>query len=200
MSSINLKKYLNLNNLVLLIINFFVFLSFLQFESSTLIKIIIIFFWIISLYLYFFKKQQEFLIFTLLYLVFYTSYSFYYHMNWSLWLVLIVLIIFLILTTYVFINSKNEEIMHFHQNNKNVLFFYYSLINLIIIEFFITLIPWPIDPKGKSIIILCVYYMIYGAIKLWNEKKFNISNLLIYLVVGIIIIFGIIVTSSWYSY
>ena len=172
-------------------------------ESVAAAKFILLIIWAIFIYFYFIKQKIDYIIYPLLYQTFFVNYFMYYQMGWSLWLIMITLFISLIINTYIYVNPPFGSSVYGLeiQSIKNYSrYFYFCLINLIVIEIFLTLIPLPIDPRGKSMILIVIFYILQALITACIASKFKLQNVITNLVIGVLIISGIIVTSSWYTY
>ncbi len=185
--------------IITVLIFFFGILALLQFETFAVIKYTLLIVCIFFLYLYFVKKQIEFLIYPLLYLIFFASYNLYYSLSWSLWSVMLIFLISFILPAYLLIDSLNNK-SDLNLSDKFSQYFYMSLLCLVSVEIFLTLIPWPTDPRGKSIILLIIFYILQGLIIAWLGKKFDFKHVSSYILIGALVIFGVIITTSWYAY
>lgn len=196
---IKLPDFIKFDIIFTLIVFFLGILTFLEFETYAPIKYIILGIMVIFLYLYFTQGRLEFLIYPVFYLIFFASYNLYYSLNWPLWLVMIALIFSFSIPTYLFLSQLKTNYKFDNLNNYSK-YFYLSLFNLIVLEIFLILIPWPTDPRSKGVILLIIFYLLQGTITAWLDKKFTFRELFTHLVIGFIAISAIIITTSWYAY
>lgn len=168
--------------------------GFITYETYSIARNITLLIILIFLLYFFYLQENSILIYPTLYLNFFNVYNFYYTMNWPLWAVMIILIVIIGAISYIFINHQ------YYRLNKIYKFFYIVLFCLIQIEIFLTLIFWTTDPRGKAIILLTVFYVLQGLVSAWLDEKFVWSKISPYIVIGIMLIFGIIMTSPWLSY
>ncbi len=194
-----IKEILNPSNLLVLFFFLLTIFSLSLFETFSPVKYFLYIVSIVLIYQYFTKNKIEFLVYPALYLVFFSSYSIYYSLNWSLWSVLLFLIISLNIIIYFVVNNMQLG-NSLDKLNNNIKYFYFALYNLLLVEVFLTLIPWPTDPRGKAIILLVVFYIIEGLVLAWQNKKFVFNQVYQYFTIGLLIIFAIIITTTWYAY
>lgn len=143
---------------------------------------------IVSLWRYIKYHSQDWFIILILFLGFFSLYSLYLGVNWSLGLIMLGALALIFFTYYCYI--KEHDIYSL----------IYTLLAAILgLELFVTLIVWPIDPKDKSLILVSSFYFFTEIVKLKEVKQLNWKKSLSLGILILIIILLIILTSNWYK-
>jgi len=158
------------------------------FEQVILFKILVFLFIALALGQIFLSKQRNWLMLIFLFLCFFDLFSLYLGVNWSLGLIMLGV---LSVTALAFYFS--------HEHLTNVSFLYLILIAILEVEIFLALVPWPIDPKGSSLIAVGAFYFFASVIKLKEEEKLNWRNILPVLILLVIIGILVVFTTQWYK-
>lgn len=159
-------------------------LGFFLLEMSWMLKILMICLCAWAYFVSFKKKENNFLIIVLYFLLFYNCYSLFFYLGMPLWLPMMLVIILTALIYYFF---SSDSIV------------YAVLLTLIVLEIFLSLISWPTDPKGKSLILVGVIYLFYGISAQENHNKLEFKKIIPYVVICLLIIILVVLTSQWYS-
>lgn len=178
----NLDRYRN----IFLFLFFAVFLvGFLILEMSWMLKILMICLSVWAGYMFFKKKENDFLVIILYFLLFYDCYSLFFSFSWPLWLPMGLIIVF------------TAPIYYFFWSHSRV---YAVLLTLIILEIFLGLLPWPTDPKGKAMILVGIFYLFSGFISSREQNELSLKKIAPYIIVSFMVILMVILTSQWYGY
>ncbi len=123
------------------------------------------------------------------FLCFWLIYNFYFAYTLPLWLsMVIVLIISLILFYYFFWSLSIFE---------NIIFPFSALMGLVILEVFLILAFWAIDPTTRSLLMIIVFYPLLNLILARTRNELNRSKVIEYLIVFGILFILLILTISW---
>lgn len=183
-----LKKYL-----WLLLTIFFAVLSiwiFIYFETSLSLRVMVILLAVIGLF-GIRSGLEEIIILLVLYLGLYDLYNIRY--GFAIPLSLIILAVF-ILTILIFLSWYRFKRVE-GSLNKNLLQLYCVVIGLVVMEVFLTMYFWQVDPKTKSLVIVTIFYVIIRIFYLYinnvlNSKKIAILILISFLILGLVLIFN----------
>ena len=194
MNRIDFKSILNINNVLLLAFYVLVLLGFLSFETSLILKILMIFLAALALFVFIKYAESQFVAILIYYLLSYDCSILYFSFRFPLWAIMILIAIFSSAGLYLSVNADKIDI------DGKVLKMYAVLFSLVTLEIFLSLVPWPTDPKTKSAIIATLFYLFYGFMVLQSKNELNIRRISPYLIISSLIMTCVIVTSSWYSY
>jgi len=90
---------------------------------------------------------------------------------------------------------------YFYLGEETILSYVYTtLIGILELELFLSLIPWPIDPKGKSLILVGSFYFFTEMIRFKKEESLSWQKAVSLAILILIIIVMVILTSQWYKY
>lgn len=193
MTKFNLKSLLSLDFIACFLVFFLGILTFLQFETLVVFKYLL-FFLFVALFIVFVVSQNiYYFLYPYIFLVLFDAFNLYYALGWPLWSIMLIIIVSLSVIGFFYLNKYSFD-------NKIQKYFLLSLLVLTMLEVFLSLISWPTDPRGKTIILLSVFYLLDGLIGLWAKKTFIFKKIFPYLGIGIIIISAIIITSPWSIY
>ena len=186
MSKIRIKNVIKKAVLVLLL--FWGSASFFLFVSHDLVKLLILVLSLLSLY-FIFSSSGEFIL--LLFLNFINLYAFYgllFTYNLPLYLVMIGLVLMSGSTFYI-LGRKMISSSNF---NLYILFFI-----ILILEIYLTLSYWLINPLTRSFIVAIFIYLFYGFITSTESQKFENKSFTSYIYITIIVLLVLIFTISW---
>lgn len=188
----SLKSFNNWHSLALVLIFIVLFFVFLNLEPNTALKVVMT---AISLFGIIFlpgKSKTEFLTILISYLLFFDLYYLFLNFQWALWQIMTL-----------FIVGASSIFLLAHWANKdelgeNYFWAYLILTNFILLEIFLSLIPWPIDPKNKAMILTTLFYTISGLINLKKQHQLIWDRILYYVIIAILLISGIVLTAQWF--
>ncbi|MCL5795225.1 MAG: hypothetical protein M1338_02615, partial [Patescibacteria group bacterium] len=143
---------------------------------------------IISIWRYIKYHSQDWFIILILFLGFFSLYSLYLGVNWSLGLIMLGALVLIFFTYYCYIKEHNIQSL-----------VWALLISILGVEFFVALIVWPIDPKDKSLILIGSFYFFTEIIKLKESNQLNWKKTISLGILILLIILLIILTSNWYK-
>lgn len=166
----------------------FALIVFNLFEQVIVFKILVFLFIALALGQLYVTKQRNWMMLIFLFLCFFDLFSLYLGVNWSLGLIMLGV---LSVTALAFYFS--------HEHLTNVSLLYLVLIAILEVEIFLALVPWPIDPKGSSLIAVGAFYFFASVIKLQEEEKLNWRNVLPVLILLVIIGALVVFTTQWYK-
>lgn len=139
------------------------------------------------------KKSFSNLVFLDFFLVLVFLYNAYYSYVWPLVYIMLSVVLAAILFHFIYheINLlSRKEIFKFES----------AFLGLIILEIFIVLKFWPIDPKVKSFIIAAFFYLWENFIQAEQEKKLTKKEIKNYIIILSVLLFLIIITSRWFGF
>lgn len=152
-------------------------------------KIIIFLLILISLWRLIKSKKTDWLMLIFLFLGFLALYNLYLGVNWSMGLIMLGVLAISGLVYYLLIDKPAM-----------LSYLFLILIAILELELFLTLIPWPIDPKGKSLILTTSFYFFASMVKLKEENNLDWKKTVSILMLAIIIAILVILTTQWYQY
>ena len=174
--------------------------GFFYFENSSILRAIVIIIGLTSLIWAVIPKtekpplasRREILILFTLYIGLYSLYNLLYSVSIPLYLVMIaVWALVTLLFLCLLILDRIDTLMI------NPLFWTFScLIGLIILEIFLSLSFWPIDPKFKSLILVMIFYLVTNLIYLYTHGVLKFKRILGFLIVSILTI-GLLILNIW---
>lgn len=193
---LNLQKLrkVNLNIIILLILFLLCWMGFWFFEDLFIFKIILSILGLSFIYFAVTLKNWQFLVYLALYLNIYNLYFIYENLGWYLSLVMILAIISMAMINWLFFNFKS--ILETLEQK----LFYCSLLTLIDLEIFLTMISWPTSMKTKGIILIAINYFLWGVLENYQRKRLSIKTIAPYIITSSVAIILSIVTTLWYTY
>ncbi len=140
------------------------------------------------------KSPHEFIILLALYLGIFTLYNLLYGLSIPLYLVMIAI---LGLVSGLFfgllILDRLDTII-----NPPLFWVFIILVGLVILEIFLSLSFWPIDPKVKSLMIVVIFYLLMNLIYLFSHNMLKLKRILGIMIVSILIL-SLMILSIWMS-
>jgi len=186
---------------LLLAILFGTIWGFWFFEESLILRIIILIFAFVGVILAFTKEKKEpqlfsrreLLMLLILYLGLLTLYNLLYGLNIPLYLIMIAILALVSVLLFSLLSlDKIDTLM-----GKAIFQVFIVLMGLIILEVFLTLYFWPIDPESKSLIIVVVFYMIISLIYLYVHSMLRLRRIAGYLIASFLVL-GILLFIIWW--
>lgn len=169
--------------------------GFWYFEPSLTLRIIALFLAVISFAIAFFIPGQktpifssrELVILLVLYFSLLTLYNLLYGLNISLYMIMLAVLIMVCLSFFVLLTLDGIN----NLLGKPVFNLFIILVGLAVLEIFLGLSFWPIDPKFKSLIIIVIFYLITNLVYLFSHSMLKLNKIVGYLIVSILILGGI---------
>jgi len=170
-----------------------VILGFFYFEFSLILRILVILLGLFGLGMY--KRDPEILILIILYLGLYDCYNIRYGL--ALPLVIILLAVLGLSSFLFYMFAWSNQII---QNLAKERFFLYLVTaGLVILEIFLAMSFWPVDPKIKSLVIVVVFYLISKIFYLYAHNMLNLKRTIGFIMAGIIVLISVIVFNWWFG-
>jgi len=171
-----------------------VVLGFFYFETSLFLRIMVIFLSISGFF--FLKSMPE----VLLLLIFYLGLYDLYNVRYSL-AVPLALIIAVVFTLTILIFHLESRFKHLTENmDKNLFQLFLATAGLLILEIFLTMTFWPVDPKIKSLVILFVFYLIFKTFYLYINSVLNLKKMATMILVTMMILGGVLVFNMFFGF
>lgn len=192
----NLLKLLKNNLNIVAISTLFIIgmVGLWNFESISIFKIILSLLGLGFAYFAISLKNWQFLVYLTLYLNIFNLYFIYENLGWYLGVVMVMMIIFMLVINFLSFDFKTIlEVL-------NQKLFYCSLLTLLDLEIFLTLISWPTSIMTKTIIIVTINYLLWGILENYRKETFNLKTIIPYIITSGVAIILSIVTTPWYTY
>jgi len=197
-----LSKFFTLEKILLTVIVALTIVGFWYFEPSLFLRWVVVLVIIFGLLGAFFSKKEisvpmsrrEPLVLFSLYLGIYVFYNLLYGLAIPLYIVMLLILIFA--WALIFILLSLDQINELVK--KEIFQFYIVLMGLAVLEIFLALSFWPIDPKIKSLIIVLVFYLINSFVYLYVHNVLKLKRIIGYLVVSMLIL-GILIANMFFS-
>lgn len=174
--------------------------GFWYFESSLILKILVLILAGAGLAVAFgqptekppLRSPREFLILLILYLGLFSLYNLLYGLSIPLYLIMVAISVLVAgLFFGLLVLDRLETII-----DPPLFWVFVVLVGLVILEIFLSLSFWPIDPKVKSLIIVIIFYLITNLIYLYTHNMLRLKRIAGFLAVGILIL-GLLILSIW---
>lgn len=170
-------------------------LGFWFFQGFLFLKILAVVLAILSLYTFWFKEKGELIVFFSLYFGIYTLYNLYFsglYFPQYLWQSMLTIaaaaaLLYLILFW-----------PYRHLYNTYQLIFYQILTILILMEVFLALTFWPINPETKSLILVLTFYTISNLVLAKFTESLNFQTVSRVLSLSAILLILAISTTKWF--
>ena len=175
--------------------------GFWYFEESLILKILILGLGIFGLILAFsskdnklqFSSRRELLMLLILYLGLFTLYNLLYGQNIPLYLIMIAILALVAILLYSLLSlDQMDKIM-----GRSIFQVFIFLMGLAILEVFLSLYFWPIEPELKSLIVVVIFYLIISLIYLYVHSMLRFKRIAGYLIVCFIIL-ALILLVTWF--
>lgn len=197
------KKFLLLEKVILLVLIGATLYGFFYFESSLILKYIVTFVVVIGLFFAFRKQPEkaalasnrEFIFLLVLYLGCFTLYNLKYGMSIPTHIIMIAVLILVTGLFYGLISLDRLDILV----SRPFFHLLIILVGLIVLEIFLALSFWPIDPQAKSLIIVVIFYLFTSLIYLYIHSVLKLKRIIGYLISSFLII-GLIILGIIYGF
>jgi len=168
--------------------------GFFYFESSWTVRILLLSIVLIGVMSR--KKSSEIIIVTILYLGLYDLYNIIYGL--AIPLALITWIVFCLASFLFFAQNKFNEKNQVTESN--VFSLYLVVIGLTILEIFLVMYLWPVEPKIKSLVISAIFYVVLRVFYLNANNMLNLKRTLPLIIVSLIILGAVITINILLGY
>lgn len=173
---------------------FLVIWGFFYFEASLLLRIMIILFALAGLVAV--KTSPEIFLLLIFYLGLYDLYNIRYGLALPLALILAGVFGFSLLIFY--LEARLNKILACL--DKNIFLFYLLLVGLMVLEIFLVMTFWPVDPKIKSLVIVIVFYLTSKIFYLYANSVINLKKIVVLIGVSILILAVVIAFNLWFGF
>ena len=175
--------------------------GFWYYEASVVLRILAIGLSLVGLFIAFSKtdqpklgSQKELAVLLILYLGTFDLYNILYGMNLPLYIIMLAILLLVSIAFYTLLSLDRVDTLI----EKPVFNVLVILMGLIVVEIFLSLYFWPVDPKVKSLIITIVFYLFSNLIYLHAHDMLRLKKVMGYTVV-VFLILGILFLSTWLS-
>jgi hypothetical protein len=177
--------------------------GFFYFEQSAILRTLIVILSLISFSLVFFynsetptsSNRREILVVLILYLGIFSLYNLLYGLGIQLYLIMIAV---WLLVTLLFIGLLILDRMD--KLVSKTLFSLFACLNgLVILEVFLSLSFWPIDPKIKSLVLVVIFYLVVNLFYLYANNMLRFKKTFGYILISLIIL-ALSVLNVWLSF
>ena len=187
-SSLIFAKFIAFLILALVIAGFF------YFETATVLRLLVILLGLVGLWQL--KKLPEILAMLLLYLGLYDFYNIRYGLAVPMATILIGVFGLAIFLVYLLTKIYNlGEIL-----DKNIILVYLLTAGLIVLEIFLAMSLWPVDPKTKALVIVIVFYLSMRLVYLNAHHVLNLNRAAGFVIASILILAGVISLGWWQGF
>ena len=187
-SSLNFAKFTAFLILGLVIAGFF------YFETSITLRILVILLGLVGLWQL--NRNPEILGVLLLYLGLYDFYNIRYGLAVPTATILIGVFGLAIFLVYLLTKIYNlGEILE-----KNIILVYLLTVGLIVLEIFLAMSLWPVDPKTKALVIVIVFYLSMRLVYLNAHHVLNLNRAAGFVIASILILAGVISLGWWQGF
>ncbi len=174
--------------------------GFWYFEESFTLRILVVALSLTALFFGFskapsereFSSKRELLMLLILYLGLFSLYNFLYSINIPIYLVMMAVLGLVSILFFSLLSlDKIDSLM-----GKEVFHLFIALMGLVVLEVFLALYFWPINPETKSLIIVVIFYLITSLIYLYVHSMLRLRRIVGFLIVSLLIL-GIILIFTW---
>lgn len=196
------SRFLIWSKVILVAILAAVLAGFWYFENSLILKILTLILAGVGLAVAFgqptekpsLRSPREFLILLVLYLGLFALYNLLYGLSIPLYLIMIAILVLVAgLFFGLLVLDRLETII-----DPPLFWVFVVLVGLVVLEIFLSLSFWPIDPKVKSLIIVIIFYLMTNLIYLYAHSVLKLKRIVGYLIVAILIL-GLLILSIWFG-
>lgn len=157
------------------------------FEVSFIFRILVVLLGLLSLA--FFSTMPEIIFLVILYFGLFDLYNIRYGLAVPLSVIML-----LVFALSLFLFYSQLKIARREKNlDKNLTWLYLLTTGLIILEIFLTMSFWPVDPKIKSFVMIIVFYLISKIFYLYIDSVLNLKKVLVLALVSFFILGGILI-------
>lgn len=182
-------KSLLFSKLITILALFLVIWGFFYFETSTILRILVVLLGLVGIWQI--SNLPEILILVIFYLGLYDLYNIRYGLAIPM---AVILVGVLGLTSLLFYYQSRLSKFEFPQNRFWVLLL---VTCLIVLEIFLTMSLWPVDPKTKSLVIAVVFYLATRIVYLHINNVLSLKKAAGYLLAGVLTL-GLVLAISWW--
>lgn len=169
-------------NLLIIVQLGLIILGFFYFETSLILKVLILLLMLIGILCL--RPTPEILLYLILYLGLYDLYNVRYGL--AIPLAIIIAIVFGLSCLIFYQESRFRQFLK--ELDKNLLLLFMTSIGLIILEIFLTMTFWPVDPKIKSLAIVIVFYVLTRVFYFYVNNVLNLKKIIILLGISFLIL------------
>lgn len=167
-------------------------IGFWYFENSLILKILVVILTVTGLLVALIQKTQkpplrsprEFIILLILYLGLFTLYNLLYGLSIPLYLVMIAILVLVAgLFAGLLVLDRLGTII-----SPPLFWVFILMVGLVVLETFLSLSFWPIDPKVKGLIIVVIFYLMTNLIYLYAHSVLKLKRTIGILIVSVAIL------------
>lgn len=178
-----------------------VILAFFYFETSLFLKILVVLLGLTSLFSL--SAAPEIIITLILYLGLYVLYNVRYGLAVPLALIMILVFGLTILVFYLeyryrktVVADKTQELQ---EATRNIVLVYLLTTGLVVLEIFLAMSFWPVDPKIKSLVITVIFCLICRIFYLYINSVLNLKKIVVFILISILILGGVLAFNMFYG-
>lgn len=157
------------------------------FEVSLISRILVVLLGITSLM--FFSLMPEIVFLVILYFGLFVLYNIRYGLAVPLSAVMV--LVFGLVSFLFYAQLKTSG--RFKKLNRDFIWLYLLTNGLIVLEFFLAMSFWPVDPKTKSFVIVVIYYLISKIFYLYIDSVLNLKKVLVFVLISFLILAAILI-------
>lgn len=173
---------------ILLLLVFWGTASFFLFKSPLLAEIVVAVFALIAIFLILSDKGELPLLYFINFINFYAFYGLLFTYNLPLYLIMIGILL-VSGSSFFFLGQKLIRKNHFY--------FYFLLFVILILELFLTLSFWLVNPLTRSLVLVVFVYILFGFWNCFDNEEFDKDGFRNYLVIAGIILVMMLFTVGW---
>ena len=164
---------------------------FFYFESSVMLRVLSVLLIVIGLLSI--NKNPEVIVLSLVYLTSYDLYNIRYGLAVPLPIVMVVIWAFTMFLGYFYL----KQLKSINFPSRDYLFSYLLVWSLSILEIFLIMSFWPIDPKTKSLIITVSFFLIGKTIYLNVNNVLSLRRISSFLIVSLVSLVIVLALTFW---
>ncbi|MFA6492673.1 MAG: hypothetical protein WCV58_00835 [Patescibacteria group bacterium] len=142
------------------------------------------------------RGSSEILVLVILYLGLYDLYNIRYGLAVPLSLILLAVFGLTLITFTLWLHFRKI----IKDLNKDLLWLYLVTIGLIVMEIFLTMSFWPVDPKIKSLVIVIIFYIICRTFYLYVNNVLNSKKVIVFILISLFILGAVLVFNMFFGY
>lgn len=181
-------QFLAIFTLVLVILGFF------YFEASIFLRVMVIVLGAVGLMTI--RSTSEILTLLILYLGLYDLYNIRYGLAVPLSVIILVVFGFTLLVFLLWANFRKIP----HSLDKNLQRLYLVTTGLVVMEVFLTMSFWPVDPKIKSLVIVTIFYIISRVFYLYVNNMLHLKKVMAFIAISLLILGAVLVFNIFYGF
>jgi len=142
------------------------------------------------------SSMGEILSLVILYLGLYDLYNIRYSL--AIPLALIITIVFFLSMLVFYLETRFNKMA---QNlAKNLFLLYLLTTGLIVMEIFLTMSFWPVDPKIKSLVIVIVFYLVLRIFYLYINNVLNLKKIVTLILICALVLGIVVAFNMWFGF